>query len=86
MAEKKSRFNRFYDFDFFILPSIIKVLTMIWIIIYPIMAVIMWIKWEAIRQGILILILWPIAVRINGEIFMLMFKITENTQKIADKA
>ena len=85
MAEQKSRFKRFYDFDFFILPPIIKVLTMILIILCPIVAIIMWIQWEPFRQGLLVFILWPIGVRIYGEIFMLMFKIAENTQKMADK-
>ena len=80
MAEK-SRFKKFWDFDYFILPTIIKVLMVVWIIICPIAAIIMRAQGGNIWEGLLTLILWPIAVRIYAEMFILLFKIEENTHK-----
>jgi hypothetical protein len=43
------------------------------------------VKWENFWEWLGILILGPIGVRIYTEIFILVFKIAEDTQKIANK-
>lgn len=51
----------------------------------PIAAIVMWVKGWSFLEWLLVFILWPIAVRIYAEMFILLFKINENTQKMADK-
>jgi len=84
MAEK-SRFKKFWDFDFFILPIIIKVLMIVWMIACIVWAIAMRVKWENFWEWLGILILGPIGVRIYTEIFILVFKIAEDIKKIANK-
>ena len=85
MAENKSRFKKFWDFDFFILPTIIKVLMVVWMIGCILWAIAMRIRWENFWQWLGIFIFGPIGVRIYAEMFILLFKIAENTQEIVNK-
>ena len=54
-------------------------------IVCPIAAIIMWVRGWNFLEGLWVFVLWPIAVRIYAEMFILLFKIAENTQKMVDK-
>ena len=83
--EKTSFWDKFFNFEFMLLPWIIKILMLLWMILCPIGAIVMLFQWENIWTCLAIFILWPIGVRLYAELFMIIFKILDNTQKIAKK-
>jgi hypothetical protein len=83
--ETTSFWDKFFNFEFMLLPWIIKISMLIWMIACPIVAIAMLTQWENIWTCLAVFILWPIGIRLYAELFMIIFKILENTQKIAKK-
>jgi len=86
-------FNRFFNFDKMITPTIIKILFWIGVALCVIFglfqivsgAISPWGGGRAVLSGILTLVVGPILVRVYCELLIVIFKMHEALQKIADR-
>jgi hypothetical protein len=77
-------FKDFSDFKFMITPVFIKIIFWIFAVLTFIGGLYYMVSVEFI-QGLILLILGPIAVRIYCELLIVIFKIHEGINKLADK-
>lgn len=78
-------FKEFSEFKFMITPVFIKIIFWLMVVLTVIFGLYMMTAGRNFLFGLLYLVIGPIAVRIYCELLIVMFKIHEGIQKIADK-
>lgn len=79
-------FKAFSEFKFMITPVFIKIIFWLFVVLTVILGLYMMTRGSFFFfQGLITLVLGPIAVRIYCELLIVMFKIHEGIEKLADK-
>lgn len=78
-------FKEFSDFKFMITPVFIKIIFWLMVVLVIIFALYMMTAGRNFLFGLVYLFIGPIAVRIYCELLIVMFKIHEGIEKLADK-